>query len=133
MNINQIIAYSIGRRKKAIAQVIFLVGNGKLTINKINANSYLQNNLDYLQRINYPLSLLGIQNNFDIHIKAKGGGLMGQTDAIKLAISRALVLIDNNNRKVLKTAGLLKRDSRIVERKKYGLKKARKAGQYSKR
>ena len=133
MNINQIVAYSIGRRKKAIAQVILLVGNGKFTINKINANSYLQNNLDYLQRINYPLSLLGIQNNFDIHIKAKGGGLMGQTDAIKLAISRALVLIDNNNRKVLKTAGLLKRDSRIVERKKYGLKKARKAGQYSKR
>ena len=133
MNINQIIAYSIGRRKKAIAQVILLVGNGKFTINKINANSYLQNNLDYLQRINYPLSLLGIQNNFDIHIKAKGGGLMGQTDAIKLAISRALVLIDNNNRKILKTAGLLKRDSRIVERKKYGLKKARKAGQYSKR
>ena len=133
MNINQIIAYSIGRRKKAIAQVILLVGNGKFTINKINANSYLQNNLDYLQRINYPLSLLGIQNNFDIHIKAKGGGLMGQTDAIKLAISRALILIDNNNRKVLKTAGLLKRDSRIVERKKYGLKKARKAGQYSKR
>jgi len=133
MNINQIIAYSIGRRKKAIAQVILLVGNGKFTINKINANSYLQNNLNYLQRINYPLSLLGIQNNFDIHIKAKGGGLMGQTDAIKLAISRALVLIDNNNRKVLKTAGLLKRDSRIVERKKYGLKKARKAGQYSKR
>lgn len=133
MNINQIIAYSIGRRKKAIAQVIVLVGNGKFTINKINASSYLQNNLNYLQRINYPLSLLGIQNNFDIHIKAKGGGLMGQTDAIKLAISRALVLIDNNNRKVLKTAGLLKRDSRIVERKKYGLKKARKAGQYSKR
>jgi len=133
MNINQIVAYSIGRRKKAIAQVILLVGNGKFTINKTNANTYLQNNLDYLQRINYPLSLLGIQNNFDIHIKAKGGGLMGQTDAIKLAISRALVLIDNNNRKVLKTAGLLKRDSRIVERKKYGLKKARKAGQYSKR
>ena len=133
MNINQIVAYSIGRRKKAIAQVILLVGNGKFTINKINANSYLQNNLDYLQRINYPLSLLGIQNNFDIHIKAKGGGLMGQTDAIKLAISRALILIDNNNRKVLKTAGLLKRDSRIVERKKYGLKKARKAGQFSKR
>lgn len=133
MNINQIIAYSIGRRKKAIAQVILLVGNGKFTINKTNANSYLQNNLNYLQRINYPLSLLGIQNNFDIHIKAKGGGLMGQTDAIKLAISRALVLVDNNNRKVLKTAGLLKRDSRIVERKKYGLKKARKAGQYSKR
>ena len=133
MNINQIIAYSIWRRKKAIAQVILLVGSGKFTINKINANSYLQNNLNYLQRINYPLSLLGIQNNFDIHIKAKGGGLMGQTDAIKLAISRALVLIDNNNRKVLKTAGLLKRDSRIVERKKYGLKKARKAGQYSKR
>jgi small subunit ribosomal protein S9 len=133
MNINQIVAYSIGRRKKAIAQVILLVGNGKFMINKINANSYLQNNLDYLQRINYPLSLLGIQNNFDIHIKAKGGGLMGQTDAIKLAISRALILIDNNNRKVLKTAGLLKRDSRIVERKKYGLKKARKAGQYSKR
>lgn len=133
MNKNKIIAYSIGRRKKAIAQVILCIGDGKLKINKVNGYDYLQNNLNYLQRINNPLVLVGMQNNFDINIKAKGGGLMGQSDAIRLAISRALVVIDNNNRKILKSAGLLTRDARIVERKKYGLKKARKAGQYSKR
>ena len=133
MSINNVLAYAIGRRKEAIAQVVLKVGNGKLKINEIDGNLYLQNNLNYLQKINNPFVLLGIKNNFDIHIKARGGGLTGQTDAIILAISRALTSLDNTNRKILKSAGLLKRDARIIERKKYGLKKARKAGQFSKR
>jgi len=130
---NNNIISSIGRRKRAIAQVLLTIGNGKLEINQINGFDYLQNNLNYLQIINNPLLLIGLQNKFDISIKVKGGGLMGQTDAIKLAIARALVLFDNSYKKILKDGGFLTRDSRIVERKKYGLKKARKAGQYSKR
>jgi small subunit ribosomal protein S9 len=133
MSTNNVIAYAIGRRKEAIAQVVLKLGNGKLIINETDGNSYLQNNSNYLQKINNPFVLLGIKNNFDIHIKANGGGLTGQTDAIILAISRALTSLDNTNRKILKSAGLLKRDARIIERKKYGLKKARKAGQFSKR
>ncbi len=133
MNTNKIIAYSIGRRKKATAQVILCNGERKLIINNQNGYLYLQNNLNYLQKISSSLLLLGIKNNFDIFIKVKGGGLMGQSDAIKLAISRALIILDSNNRKILKKAGFLTRDARIVERKKYGLKKARKASQFSKR
>ena len=133
MNINNTVAYAIGRRKEAISQVVLKLGNGKLTINEKEGHLYLQNNLNYLQRINNPFILLGVENNFDINVKASGGGLTGQTDAIILAISRALTTLNSVNRKILKTAGLLKRDARIVERKKYGLKKARKAGQFSKR
>jgi small subunit ribosomal protein S9 len=125
--------YAIGRRKEAVAQVILQIGNGKLIINKKDGKEYLQNNLSYLQKITNPLNLLGIENNFDIHVKTKGGGLTGQTDAIILGIARALTNLSNDNRKILKTAGLLKRDARKIERKKYGLKKARKASQFSKR
>ena len=133
MNKNTIIVYAIGRRKKATAQVIFCKGNRKLMINNQNGYLYLQNNFNYIQRINNPFLLVEIEDNFDIFVKVKGGGLTGQTDAIKLAISRALVMLNSNNRKVLKNANLLKRDPRAVERKKYGLKKARKASQFSKR
>ena len=133
MNKNKIIVYSIGRRKKATAQVIFVIGNRKLIINSKNGYLYLQNNFNYIQRINNPFLLVGIEDNFDILVKVKGGGLTGQTDAIKLAISRALVMLNSNHRKVLKNANLLTRDPRAVERKKYGLKKARKASQFSKR
>jgi len=125
--------YAIGRRKEAVAQVILQIGNGKLIINKKDGKEYLQNNLTYLQKITNPLNLLGIANNFDIYVKTKGGGLTGQTDAIILGIARALTTLSNENRKILKTAGLLKRDARKIERKKYGLKKARKASQFSKR
>lgn len=133
MNTNNVISYGIGRRKEAIAQVFLTLGSGKLIINKKEGNSYLQNNLNYLKKINNPFTLLGLQNNFDITIKANGGGLTGQTDAILLGISRALTKLNEANRKILKPAGLLTRDARVVERKKYGLKKARKAGQFSKR
>ena len=133
MDINKVISYGIGRRKEAIAQVFLTLGSGKLIINQKEGNSYLQNNINYLQKINNPFTLLGLENNFDMIIKANGGGLTGQTDAILLGISRALTKLNEANRKILKPAGLLTRDARVIERKKYGLKKARKAGQFSKR
>jgi small subunit ribosomal protein S9 len=133
MNNNEIIAYGIGRRKQAIAQVILKLGNGKLTINEKSGNVYLQNNLNYLKKINNPFLLLGIENTYDVNIKTHGGGLTGQTDAIMLGIARALTKLNLENRTILKPAGVLTRDARIKERKKYGLKKARKASQFSKR
>lgn len=127
------IAYGIGRRKEAKAQVILKIGNGKLYINKLDGNLYLQNNINYLQKIWNIFNILSIKDNFDINIKTSGGGLTGQTDAIVLGISRALCSLNIENRSILKSAGLLKRDARQVERKKFGLKKARRAGQFSKR
>ena len=93
----------------------------------------LQQNLNYLRKINTVFVLLGIENIYDINVKTSGGGLTGQTDAITLGIARALTKVDEDNRILLKKEGLLTRDSRIKERKKYGLKKARKASQFSKR
>ena len=133
MNNNEIIAYGIGRRKEAIAQVILKVGNGKLTINEKSGSVYLQNNLNSLKKINSTFLLLGIENNYDVNIKTHGGGLTGQTDAIILGIARALTKLNPENRTILKPEGFLTRDARIKERKKYGLRKARKASQYSKR
>ena len=127
------VSYGIGRRKEAIAQVLLKLGTGNLTINKKEGKFYLQNNLNYLQKINSPFILLGIPDTFDVEVKTTGGGLTGQTDAITLAISRALNKLDIQNRTILKSAGLLVRDARVVERKKFGLKKARRAPQFSKR
>lgn len=119
MNTDKIISYGIGRRKQAIAQVILKSGTGKLTINEKLGNLYLQDNSQYIQKINNPFLILGIENNYDINIKTRGGGLTGQTDAITLGIARALVKLASDNRGILKKAGLLTRDSRIKERKKY--------------
>jgi small subunit ribosomal protein S9 len=125
--------YGIGRRKESVAQALLTVGTGNVSINDTNAKEYLQNNESRFLRINQPFVTLNLTNTFDVKIKTKGGGLAGQTDAICLAISRALVECDSNNRLTLKQNGLLTRDARIKERKKYGLKKARKASQFSKR
>jgi small subunit ribosomal protein S9 len=125
--------YGIGRRKESVAQALLTSGTGNVTINDRNAKEYLQNNESRFLKINQPLLTLNLANTFDISIKTKGGGLTGQTDAISLAISRALINCDINNRTSLKQEGLLTRDARIKERKKYGLKKARKASQFSKR
>ena len=133
MNTNKHISYGIGRRKQAIAQVILKQGNGTLTINKKQGDQYLQNNSVYLRKIHSPFVALGLENIYDINIKTSGGGLTGQTDAITLGIARALLKLSDDNRGILKSAGLLTRDARIKERKKYGLKKARKASQFSKR
>jgi small subunit ribosomal protein S9 len=125
--------YGIGRRKESVAQALLTLGTGNILINDTSAKEYLQNNESRFLRINQPFLTLNLANTFDVKIKTKGGGLAGQTDAISLAISRALVECDSNNRLTLKQNGLLTRDSRIKERKKYGLKKARKASQFSKR
>jgi small subunit ribosomal protein S9 len=134
---NQLLALAIGRRKKAIAIVqLYSLENNKpseILINNVIADVFLQFNSVYLSSFQTSLALLNLSNNFKIIIKTNGGGLSGQTGAIKLGLARALCKIDPNHRSILKLAGLLTRDPRSVERKKFGLKKARKASQYSKR
>ena len=102
-------------------------------INNCLAEVFLQFKASYLNSLNLGLILLNLENSYKIVVKTRGGGLTGQTGAIQLGLARALCKIDPNNRAALKSAGLLSRDSRKVERKKYGLKKARKSSQYSKR
>lgn len=122
-----------GRRKSAIARVKLIPGSGKLIINGLPGESYLQFSPNYL-RISYaPLKTLGLSKEYDIHVKTEGGGLKGQADAIRLGVARALCNINSENRNILKSGGFLTRDARVKERKKYGLRKARKAPQYSKR
>lgn len=123
----------LGKRKRAIAQVFLVPGSGNLIINKVPGEKYLQYNQNYLNYIKDPLEKLQLSNQFDIVVSVKGGGLTGQTEAIQLGIARLLCKIENINRSILKPYGFLTRDSRIKERKKYGLRKARKAPQYSKR
>ena len=113
---------------------MFMVpGNGNLNINKKDGNKYLQYNDTYLNNIWFPLEKLNLTNQFDIIAFVNGGGLTGQSQAIQLGIARLLCKNNHENRKTLKSFHLLTRDSRIKERKKYGLRKARKAPQYSKR
>lgn len=122
-----------GRRKSAIARVKLIPGSGKLIINGLPGESYLQFSPNYL-RISYaPLKTLGLSKEYDIHVKTEGGGLKGQADAIRLGVARALCNVNSENRNILKSEGFLTRDARVKERKKYGLRKARKAPQYSKR
>ena len=123
----------LGKRKEAIARVFLIPGNGDLIINKISGTKYLQYNESYLNRIWAPLKELNLENQFNIITFVRGGGLTGQTHAIQLGVARQLCKIDNTNRTILKPFGFLTRDARIKERKKYGLRKARKAPQYSKR
>jgi len=123
----------LGKRKQAVARVFIVPGSGQLTINKVSGNKYLQYNDTYLNTVWNPLKLLNLDQQFDIIAIVKGGGLTGQAQAIQLGIARQLCKMDSQHRLVLKPFGLLTRDSRIKERKKYGLRKARKAPQYSKR
>jgi len=130
---NFITNLGVGKRKQAIARVFFKPGSGNLIINKVPGEKYLQYNDNYIDIIKAPLDKLNLEDNFDIIALVKGGGLSGQAEAIQLGIARLLSIIDNENRPKLKSQGFLTRDSRIKERKKYGLRKARKAPQYSKR
>ncbi len=123
----------LGKRKQASARVFLVPGEGNLIINKISGNKYLQYNDTYLNLVWAPLEKLNLEKNFDIIVIVKGGGLTGQAHAIQLGIARLLCKMDKENRIILKPFGFLTRDSRIKERKKYGLRKARKAPQYSKR
>ena len=125
--------YGLGRRKSATATARLYAGKGDITINGKPALEYLSGNKTYLAEITDPLALAGKQKEFDITILVKGGGLAGQVDAIKLAISKALVVNAPDIRPMLKKAGFTSRDPREKERKKYGLRSARKKEQFSKR
>ena len=123
----------IGKRKQSTARVFLIPGEGNILINKIPGERYLQYNDTYLRTIWGPLQKLNLENQFDIVALVKGGGLTGQAQAIQLGVARLLCKMDQANRPILKPFGFLTRDARIKERKKYGLRKARKAPQYSKR
>ena len=123
----------LGKRKQAVARVFLIPGEGNLIINKVSGNKYLQYNDSYLKAVWAPLKELNLEKQFDIVTLVKGGGLTGQAQAIQLGVARQLCKMDSQNRAILKPFGFLTRDSRIKERKKYGLRKARKAPQYSKR
>jgi len=123
----------LGRRKQATARVFLLPGEGNITINNKPGEKYLQYNDTYLNTVWSPLEILKLDKQFDIKVIVNGGGLTGQAEAIQLGVARRLCEMDKENRLILKPFGFLSRDSRIKERKKYGLRKARKAPQYSKR
>ncbi len=125
--------WGTGRRKSAVARVRLVPGTGQLTINGKPGDLYLQFNHTYLSAAKAPLETLGLENEYDILVNARGGGLTGQADSIRMGVARALCQLDPDNRKPLKIEGYLTRDPRAKERKKYGLHKARKAPQYSKR
>lgn len=128
----QVMFYGTGRRKNAIAKVFLVPGDGKVIINNKPIDEYFgRRTLEMVVR--QPIELTGIQSRFDVKAKVLGGGISGQAGAILLGISRALLQADPNLRPILKRAGFLTRDSRMKERRKYGLKKARKASQFSKR
>ena len=125
--------YGLGRRKAATARARLYKGKGTVTINDKPAAEYLDGNKTLLAEITDPLALVNKQNDFDVTIRVQGGGTAGQVDAIKLAIAKALTTAHSDLRPTLKKAELLKRDSREKERKKYGLRSARKREQFSKR
>ncbi len=125
--------YGLGRRKSATARARLYKGKGEVTINEKPALEYLSGNKTLLAEVTDPLALVNKQKEFDITIRVSGGGLSGQVDAIKLAVAKALTLEHSDLRTTLKKAEFLKRDPREKERKKYGLRSARKREQYSKR
>jgi small subunit ribosomal protein S9 len=125
--------YGLGRRKSATATARLFTGKGQITINDKSAEDFLAGNKTLLAEITDPLAAVSKQNDFDITLLIKGGGVTGQVDAAKLAISKALASINDDLKGTLSKAGYLRRDSRVIERKKYGLKGARKREQFSKR
>ena len=125
--------YGLGRRKSATARARLYKGKGSVTINDKPAAEYLSGNTTLLAEVTDPLAVVGKQKEYDITIRVNGGGLSGQVDAIKLAIAKAITAEHSDLRPTLKKADMLKRDPREKERKKYGLRSARKREQFSKR
>jgi small subunit ribosomal protein S9 len=123
---------TVGRRKEAIVRVRLIPGTGQFTLNGRTIEEYFPNKV-HQQLIREPLVTLEKNEQYDVIALLKGGGITGQAGALQLGIARALIEIEIDDRPVLKKAGFLTRDPRVKERKKYGLKKARKAPQYSKR
>ena len=126
------LSQATGRRKKAVARVRLHPGTGEITINKRTFEDYFPSEVHRMIAVE-PLELTETRSAYDVHVTLDGGGASGQAGALRLGIARALVELDDQLRPPLKQAGLLSRDARVKERKKYGLKKARKAPQYSKR
>ena len=121
-----------GRRKESVARVRLVDGSGQVTLNGRPLEDYFPTMATRL-RVMEPLQITQTQGRYDVLATLEGGGLTGQADALRLGISRALIELDEELRPVLKKAGFLTRDARVVERKKYGLRKARRAPQYTKR
>ncbi len=121
-----------GRRKTAIARVYIQPGKGTITINERELTDYFKSEIHQIL-VKQPLALLKLDNQYDINANVEGGGIKGQAEAIRLGITRALVEVDETHKPTLKKEGLTTRDSRMVERKKYGKRKARKRFQFSKR
>ncbi|MBJ7899290.1 MAG: 30S ribosomal protein S9 [Cyanobacteria bacterium RI_101] len=130
---NKVVYWGTGRRKTAIARVRLVPGTGEVIVNGRPGEIYFNRVANYLQSLKAPLETLGLENEYNILVNAHGGGLTGQADAVKLGVARALCQLAPENRQPLKVEGYLTRDPRAKERKKYGLHKARKAPQYSKR
>ena len=123
---------AVGRRKEAVTRIFLSKGDGKITVNDKDYKQYFR--LVYLQnQVELPLKTIQAIDKFDVKINAAGGGMKGQAEAAKLGIARALIEVNAEFRPSLKAAGLLKRDPRSVERKKFGKKKARRSFQFSKR
>ncbi|SHG67151.1 30S ribosomal protein S9 [Flagellimonas flava] len=126
------VVHKIGRRKTAVARVYVSEGKGNITINKKDLKDYFTTaTLQY--KVKQPFALTDTEDSYDVKVNVYGGGITGQAEAVRLALSRAMCEINEENRAVLKPEGLLTRDPRMVERKKFGQKKARKKFQFSKR
>ncbi|MGB7395020.1 MAG: 30S ribosomal protein S9 [Pricia sp.] len=124
--------HKIGRRKTAVARVYVTEGKGNITVNQKDLGDYFSTAmLQY--KVRQPFTLTGSDDTYDVKVNVYGGGITGQAEAIRLALSRVMCEVDVENRSVLKPEGLLTRDPRMVERKKFGQKKARKKFQFSKR
>ena len=123
----------VGKRKTSVAKVFLKEGSGIITINGKTLEHFFESLGEEKDGLKTPLLLLNLEQNFDIDIKVKGGGVKSQFEACRLALSKSILNSDNTHRPILKSASLLTRDSRVKEWRKYGLRKARKASQYSKR
>ena len=130
---NKVVYWGTGRRKTSVARVRLTPGKGEIFINGRPGDHYLNFNPAYISAVKAPLKTLGLSDSYDVLVNVHGGGLTGQSDAIKQGAARALCGLSLDNRKPLKVEGHLSRDPRAKERRKYGLKKARKAPQFSKR
>ena len=125
--------YALGRRKSATARARLLPGKGVITINNNSPEDYFDNSNQLIEKVKEPLKLLEKENQYDLSIVVAGGGLSGQAEAIRLAIAKSLVVLNEDYKATLKKADLLSRDPREKERKKFGLKGARKKRQFTKR
>jgi len=135
MNTENLIALyaGLGKRKTSVAKIFLKEGSGIFTINQKSFEDFFSGVANEREMIKRPFTLVNLVDKYDVTIIVKGGGITGQLEAIRLAISKAICTIDKSYRQILKQSLFLRRDSRIKERRKYGLKKARKASQYSKR